>query len=664
MSPASLQAHPIRTWRVTGPAHRLPWLIAVLVPIGLRAAAEPPPASPPPKTTVIEGQVFNAYGAGVSGAQVRISRPAAATGPGPTLATAVTNETGDFQLTITEVVTGKVLVTINAAGYAPATHELEIDPDDDLPPFVDVELAGSGVMAGLVRDARSDKPIAGASILVTLVFRQMSAQADAQGVFTVEGLLPGEVMVTADAKGFGREQSAVRVDQGPDGKTSLELPPPEEAPGAAAMSLDDTGRLIVSLKPERIAHLRTVDDQGQAVGGVVVECLDEGRRDFRTLATDADGKLTIRGLNFDTRSLALRLSHERYVSSQDFDRTLELPADPVESSHTLVMQPAGVLTGTITDRATRQPLNGARIMVGGGAFDAAPRDWSDFEGRFRITGVTPGKQPVTVHLADYAPELVEADIAAGQTASVDLKLDPAASVGGMVVDAQGNPVPEVHVMAAKWRNHETLGLQALTGADGRFLIPNAPADEFTVTFRHVRYEPLENQPVQAPKTDHRFALTAAQGRAGMPEVKLKVGDEAPPFELTALDGRAYKLADLKGKTVFLDFWATWCGPCVAEIPNVRAVHDAFAKRDDFILLGVSLDRERADLERFVKQKKIDWPQAVGKEGGAEQAADAYGVFGIPAIYLIGPDGRIRALDLRGPEMKDRVAQALDAEKTR
>jgi peroxiredoxin len=627
--------------------------------LAVACLADQPPDAKESKTTVIEGQVFNHYGAGVNGARVSVTRPPTGAESPPELATAATNQTGDFQLVIPEVVAGGVVVTVSAPGYATATRQVEIDPADEFPAFVDVELAGSGALGGLVRDARTDKPIAGATVMVMAVFRQLSADTDEQGAFTIRGLLPGEIKVMADAGGFGREQCQVMTRQGPGDRTELELPPPLGPDDHRGMSLDEAGRLIISLKPERICHVHTVDDKGKPVGGVLVECLDEARQDFRTLATDADGKLTIRGLNYDTRTLALRLSHEQYVSSEEFDRTVELPAEQLESSHTLTMQPAGVLTGTITDRATRRPLNGARVLVGSHGYDRMPRDWSDFEGRYRITGVSPGRQAVTVHLADHAPELLEIDVTAGETTTLDVKLDPASVVGGVVVDLQGQPIASAHVMAVQWRDHRTLGLQAISDFNGRFVIPNAPADEFLVTLRHVRYQPLENQAIQAPGTDHRFELTPGAGRGQLPEAKLKVGDDAPAFELTTLDGQKLRLADLKGKTVLLDFWATWCGPCVAEIPSIRAVFESFGQRRDFVLIGASLDQDRTALERFIKDRRMDWPQVFGREGGAERASDAYGVFAIPAAFLIGPDGKIKALDLRGPDLKTQVAKVLD-----
>jgi peroxiredoxin len=138
----------------------------------------------------------------------------------------------------------------------------------------------------------------------------------------------------------------------------------------------------------------------------------------------------------------------------------------------------------------------------------------------------------------------------------------------------------------------------------------------------------------------------------------KVGTVAPDFNLKTLDGKELRLADLRGKCVLLDFWASWCGPCVGEIPDLKATYEAFARDDRFVMVGLSLDKNRDELARFVNAKGIRWTQAVLPEGFSHTVAKDYGVHGIPSIFLIGPDGKLIHCGLRGALIKEAVTSAL------
>lgn len=144
--------------------------------------------------------------------------------------------------------------------------------------------------------------------------------------------------------------------------------------------------------------------------------------------------------------------------------------------------------------------------------------------------------------------------------------------------------------------------------------------------------------------------TATGGRA------LRVGDEAPDFHLKTLDGHDLKLADLRGKYVLLDIWATWCAPCVAELPNLQRVNDEFSKDKRFALVGVSVDEKANPVASMVKAMKLGWPQ--GLAGPESPVSSDYGATAIPATFLIGPDGKILAKDLRGEAVRKAVADAL------
>jgi len=117
-------------------------------------------------------------------------------------------------------------------------------------------------------------------------------------------------------------------------------------------------------------------------------------------------------------------------------------------------------------------------------------------------------------------------------------------------------------------------------------------------------------------------------------------------------------ADLRGKYVLLDFWATWCGPCIGETPNLKAVHDAFKDDPHFAMVSLSIDFDPGKLRAYVNDNHMTWTQALLEGNWDNRVVRTYGVSGIPAILLIGPDGKIIAPNLRGAAIETTVAEAL------
>ena len=142
---------------------------------------------------------------------------------------------------------------------------------------------------------------------------------------------------------------------------------------------------------------------------------------------------------------------------------------------------------------------------------------------------------------------------------------------------------------------------------------------------------------------------------------LLVAAKVKPLDLsfTAFDGRAVDLAQLRGKVVLIDFWATWCGPCVAELPNVRKVYDQYHAQG-FEVIGISLDLEhdRRKLENFLKENGMPWPQHYDGKGWKNELAVKYGINAVPAMFLLGKDGRIASTEARGPKLEAEVKRLL------
>lgn len=145
---------------------------------------------------------------------------------------------------------------------------------------------------------------------------------------------------------------------------------------------------------------------------------------------------------------------------------------------------------------------------------------------------------------------------------------------------------------------------------------------------------------------------------GGPSLKLKPGDAVPPVAFKHVDGTPLKLADYQGKVVLLDFWATWCGPCLAEIPHLKKVYDANKDNPRFAMISLSLD-ESADLPaKHMQENGMSWINAYDGPWSESKTAEAFGVVSIPQIVLIGPDQRILATGLRGGGIERAVAKAL------
>jgi thiol-disulfide isomerase/thioredoxin len=137
----------------------------------------------------------------------------------------------------------------------------------------------------------------------------------------------------------------------------------------------------------------------------------------------------------------------------------------------------------------------------------------------------------------------------------------------------------------------------------------------------------------------------------------KIGTEIEISGKTT-DGADFQLKNLKGKVVLVDFWATWCGPCIAEIPNIVTMHKKYAGKG-FEVIGVSLDRADGDITKFVEARKLPW-KSINIED-SKVLADRYGVNSIPYPILVGRDGRIVSLRARGPQL-ERTLDRLMAEK--
>ena len=144
-----------------------------------------------------------------------------------------------------------------------------------------------------------------------------------------------------------------------------------------------------------------------------------------------------------------------------------------------------------------------------------------------------------------------------------------------------------------------------------------------------------------------------------PASKVAIGAIAPELEFPDPNGKMRKLSDLRGKVVLVDFWASWCGPCRRENPNVTNIYSKYHDKG-FEVFSVSLDSDAASWKRAIEADKLVWPNHVSDlKKWQSKAAAIYGVSSIPSTFLLDKEGRIVQRNLRGADLERAVKQLVE-----
>jgi thiol-disulfide isomerase/thioredoxin len=204
--------------------------------------------------------------------------------------------------------------------------------------------------------------------------------------------------------------------------------------------------------------------------------------------------------------------------------------------------------------------------------------------------------------------------------------------------------------------------------DGTFRVDNVVPGEYRLSI--VAYDNIDQDEmlggaqmqmvVSEPSNDSEVVDVGILRLSPNRFVTLQKGDDAPPLTVETLDGDDIRLEDYRGKYVLLDFWATWCTPCLAQTDSLNEVYDKFGPDEKFEMIGLSLDLDKEAPARYAKKNDLRWIQGfVGPwDGDDTQVHEAFGIQGIPRLILVAPDGTIVESHMSGSSLSETISEYL------
>ena len=166
-------------------------------------------------------------------------------------------------------------------------------------------------------------------------------------------------------------------------------------------------------------------------------------------------------------------------------------------------------------------------------------------------------------------------------------------------------------------------------------------------YRGGRFSDIAQQLLEQEWDTRTGELANASGASASPSPSRFINSPALDFQVTGLKGETLSLSQYRGQVVLLDFWATWCPPCIAEMPNVKATYAKY-KNQKFEIIGISLDQSTGPLEAYIASEGLTWRQYWDNGG---RISNMYNVRAIPSTFLIDGAGIIRRVNLRGPALE-------------
>ncbi len=283
-----------------------------------------------------------------------------------------------------------------------------------------------------------------------------------------------------------------------------------------------------------------------------------------------------------------------------------------------------------------------------GLFVAGPGDELKIEaegnranGNYKVTG---NNDNDILMIADAKVKTYQESVAALRS-QFEQKASIGDTVGQGIIFSQFEQLTNLHIKNCK----------KLIDSAGTSIVSISLATNFLNVNEHFDYMDSLAQKMTKALPNSKYTIKFAE--IINKKKNIEIGKHAPDFELASSDGQFIKLSSLKGKIVVLDFWASWCGPCRAENPNVVKMYSKY-KPKGLEILGVSLDNDKIDWMEAIKKDRLSWLHVSDLKGWESDVARLYQVEGIPATFILDKEGKIVAKNLRGAELEAKVAALL------